>query len=126
MRKLKFSNISEKNRKKKALEDTRWRLTIWKELPQTDRHCHTLAEKIRAAAAATSVSGRTAAYRGGQALKSLLREPCGVSTGAVAVSAGWAFSSPFAFHFPPPPPPPVAPLCSPLPIFFIFFWNPKN
>jgi hypothetical protein len=110
MRKLKFSNISEKNRKKKALEDTRWRLTIWKELPQTDRHCHTLAEKIRAAAAAaaaaaTSVSGRTAAYRGGQALKSLLREPCGVSTGAVAVSAGWAFSSPFALHFPTSPPP---------------------
>ncbi len=71
------------------------RLTIWKELPQTNRDCHTQAEKIRAAAAATtSVSGKTAAYRVGQALKILLREPCGVSTGAVAVSAGWAFSVP--------------------------------
>jgi hypothetical protein len=42
-------------------------------------------------------------------LKSLLREPCGVSTGAVAVSAGWAFSSPFAFHSPPPPRPRSSP-----------------
>jgi hypothetical protein len=104
-----FLNISGKNRKKKESTDSgAWRhtvarLTICKELPQTDRHCHTPAEKIRAAAAAaaaTSVSGRTAAYRGGQALKRLLRETRGVSTGAVTVSAGWAFSSRLAFHVP--------------------------
>jgi hypothetical protein len=51
MKKLKFSNISEKNRKKKALlirgalDDTRSRLTIWKELTQTDRHWHTHQQK---------------------------------------------------------------------------------
>jgi hypothetical protein len=68
-KRINFSNISETNHKTealiRALGDTRSRLTIWKELPQTDRHCHTPAEKTRAAAAATCVGGRTAAYRGG-------------------------------------------------------------
>jgi hypothetical protein len=40
---------------------------------------------------------------GGQALKVLLREPCGVSTGAVAVSAGWAFFVPIRSPLSHPP-----------------------